>query len=199
MSAQSASEKGRQTRRRLVEAAVELIPEVGWGAVTTRLVAERAGVRPGLVHYHFDSVSDLLGTAAVEFAEAALAAPMRSLRAAPDPAAGVARLMEALEVYSGHDPGSLLITEAYLAATRDAALRTALADMLDRFRADAARWLDGHGVPDAEACAVLLCALVDGIVLHRGLAGTPGVQDLMGPLSRLVAAPAAGDDGRNPE
>jgi len=43
-----------------MDAAAELIAERGWGAVTTRMVAERAGLRPGLVHYHFDSVTDLL-------------------------------------------------------------------------------------------------------------------------------------------
>jgi AcrR family transcriptional regulator len=58
----TAVEQGQLTRARLMDAAAELIAERGWGAVTTLIVAERAGLRPGLVHYHyhFDSVTDLL-------------------------------------------------------------------------------------------------------------------------------------------
>ena len=43
----SAAEQGQLTRARLMDAAAELIAERGWGAVTTRIVAERAGLRPG--------------------------------------------------------------------------------------------------------------------------------------------------------
>ncbi|MEY9213136.1 TetR/AcrR family transcriptional regulator [Thermobifida halotolerans] len=194
MPAETASERGRQTRQRLVAAAIELIPEVGWAAVTTRRVAERAGVRPGLVHYHFDSVASLLTTAAVEFAREALGTPLRELRAASDPADGLVRLLAALDAYDGRDPGSLLMIEATLAATRDAALRAAFAELLDDFRADVAEWLTGHAVPDAAECAALLCALLDGIVLHRGLSQTPDARSLAGPLGRLLAAPAPTDE-----
>jgi AcrR family transcriptional regulator len=37
----------------LLQAAAELIAEVGWGRVSSRMVAERAGVNNALVHYHF--------------------------------------------------------------------------------------------------------------------------------------------------
>ncbi|WP_288047924.1 helix-turn-helix domain-containing protein, partial [Nocardia sp.] len=52
------AERGRATRERLLEAAVSLIGEVGWSGVSTRMVAQRAGVNAGVVHYHFASVSD---------------------------------------------------------------------------------------------------------------------------------------------
>src|SRR5688572_20176747 len=51
---------GQGTRDRLLDAAVQLITEVGRGAVTTRKIADRAGVPFGVVHYHFSSVPDLL-------------------------------------------------------------------------------------------------------------------------------------------
>lgn len=198
MSAESAVERGRQTRQRLLAAATELIPEVGWASVTTRRVAERAGVRPGLVHYHFDSVADLLATATVEFARRALEEPLRELRAAPDPATGLARLLAALDVYDGRDPGSLLLVEAALAAGRDAALRTALAGLLAEYRDRVAEWLSGHGVADAAESAALLCALLDGIVLHRALGQVPDTAALAGPLARILA-PREHTTGRNPQ
>jgi AcrR family transcriptional regulator len=63
--AETAADRGREVRRRLVQAARELVPERGWAAVSTRTVAERAGVAPGLVHYHFASLQALLAEAAV--------------------------------------------------------------------------------------------------------------------------------------
>ncbi|HEX3814380.1 MAG TPA: helix-turn-helix domain-containing protein, partial [Mycobacteriales bacterium] len=48
------------TRERLMAAAAELIAELGWGRVTTRAVAERAGLPHGSVSYHFRGKQDLL-------------------------------------------------------------------------------------------------------------------------------------------
>ena len=50
---------GELTRRRLLDAGASLIVERGWGAVTTRAVAERADVNQALVHYHFGSIGKL--------------------------------------------------------------------------------------------------------------------------------------------
>lgn len=47
------------TRDRLLAAPRTVIVAEGWGAVTTRRVAEVAGVGAGLVHYHAGSVEAL--------------------------------------------------------------------------------------------------------------------------------------------
>lgn len=44
----------------LLGAAEELLVEIGYAAITTRKVAERAGVNHGLVHYYFGSMEDML-------------------------------------------------------------------------------------------------------------------------------------------
>ena len=44
----------------LLNAAEELLVEVGFAGITTRKLAERAGVNHGLVHYYFGSMEDLL-------------------------------------------------------------------------------------------------------------------------------------------
>jgi len=49
-----------RTREQLIEAAELLMREEGYVAVSARRVAERAGLKPQLVHYYFRSMDDLL-------------------------------------------------------------------------------------------------------------------------------------------
>ena len=59
-------DRSRATRRRLLEAAVECLAEVGWSGSTVSVVAERAGVTRGATQHHFPTREDLF-TAAVEY------------------------------------------------------------------------------------------------------------------------------------
>src|SRR6476659_8225993 len=43
----------------LLDAAEQLLVEEGYAAVTSRRVAERAGLKPQLVHYYFRTMEDL--------------------------------------------------------------------------------------------------------------------------------------------
>jgi AcrR family transcriptional regulator len=52
--------RGQATRDRIVDAAREILVENGHGGTSTRAVAERAGVRLSLVHYHFGGKQGLL-------------------------------------------------------------------------------------------------------------------------------------------
>lgn len=52
--------QGQSTRALLLTAATDLLREEGYAATSTRAVAERAGVRLSLVHYHFGSKRSLL-------------------------------------------------------------------------------------------------------------------------------------------
>jgi AcrR family transcriptional regulator len=54
------SEAGDATRRALLDAAEELLISKGVAAITTRKVAEQAGVNQALVHYHFGTIEELL-------------------------------------------------------------------------------------------------------------------------------------------
>jgi AcrR family transcriptional regulator len=53
-------ERGRATRAQLVAAAADVLDEQGYAATSMRAVAERAGTRLSLVHYHFGSKRQLL-------------------------------------------------------------------------------------------------------------------------------------------
>lgn len=57
---QPISEQRQQVTARLMDAAERLLYDVGYAGVTTRAVAEEAGVKHGLVHYYFGSMDELL-------------------------------------------------------------------------------------------------------------------------------------------
>ncbi|XVQ82062.1 TetR/AcrR family transcriptional regulator [Microbispora siamensis] len=191
--AEASADRGRTTRQRLLGAAAALIAEVGWGGVSTRMVAERAGVAPGVVHYHFASLPDLLIAASTGVARAMLEELTGRLAEQPDPETGVEWLLGELSRYTGTDPASLLIVEMYLAAARLPDLRDRLHEIVADSRARVAAWLRerGHsaGRPgDAEATAAVLVAAVDGLVLHRGLDPALDLAALAGPLRAMVRA-----------
>ncbi|MEU4428914.1 TetR family transcriptional regulator [Actinoplanes sp. NPDC024001] len=182
----TAAERGREMRGRLVRAATELIAERGWTATTTRVVAERAGVAPSLVHYHFPSVQALLAEAALATARDLTAQVAPLLAGARSAGAAVDLLFGALDAHSGTDPASVLLVEAYLAATRDDRLRQALAEVITEFRQELAGHFAAHRVPDPEATAAVVAAAVDGVLLHRSMLG-PERGDTGAVLRRLVA------------
>jgi len=67
----------------LMDAAEQLLYEAGYAGVTTRRVAETAGVQHGLVHYYFGSMDELLTQTLERFVEQ-LAEPLEALYSDPN-------------------------------------------------------------------------------------------------------------------
>jgi AcrR family transcriptional regulator len=67
----------------LLDAAERLLVDVGYAGVTTRRLAEEAGVNNGLVHYYFGSIENLLVRVLERFTER-LIARQRAMYADPD-------------------------------------------------------------------------------------------------------------------
>lgn len=186
MTSSPSAARGREVRQRLLAAATELIPELGWAAVSTRVLAERAGVTPGVVHYHFASLQAVLNEAAVGAMRQLLADADAVLDTASTPTKLVDAVLGAVDEYTGTDQLSLLAVEAYLAASRDDELRHQIADALAQFRQRLAERLTQHGVPAAEATAAVLAATIDGLLLHRALASDTDTKHIKKVLRRLV-------------
>jgi TetR/AcrR family transcriptional regulator len=74
------SEARQQATVSLLDATERLLFESGYAAVTTRRVAEEAGVKHGLVHYYFGSMEGLLTQTLHRFADQ-LAEPLEALYA----------------------------------------------------------------------------------------------------------------------
>ncbi|WP_205323854.1 TetR/AcrR family transcriptional regulator [Glycomyces sp. YM15] len=169
MTGQTNAERGREVRARLLTAAQELIGELGWNGVSTRILAERAEVRPGLVHYHFESLQALLRQATTEAMRPMLDDMAALLASVPNPADAVESLMAEIDRYTGTDPASLLFIEAYLAATRDPILRGQMGELVTRLRAALTEALSASGHPSPEEAAIVVMAVIDGFLLHKGL------------------------------
>lgn len=193
--AETTADRGRQVRQRLLTTAAELIAERGWTGVSTRTIAERAGVTAGVVHYHFASVRALLREAALAVIRGLLDAMTPALARAHTADEVFGLMLAALDEYDGRDPASLLVTEAYLAATRDEELRAALGAVIAQFRQELADRLAGAGVAEPRVTGALLAAAIDGLLLHRTLLPGPTTAELLPVLRRLDASDPAGRAG----
>ena len=80
---QPISEQRQQVTARLIDAAERLLYDVGYAGVTTRAVAEEAGVKHGLVHYYFGSMDELLTQTLERFVDQ-LAEALEALYDDPD-------------------------------------------------------------------------------------------------------------------
>ncbi|WP_165495312.1 TetR/AcrR family transcriptional regulator [Actinomadura roseirufa] len=154
-------------------ATVALIAEVGWGQVTTRAIATRAGVPHGAVSYHFRGKDDLLRQAAIAGTLQALAEPLALARQARD----VHEVLEGTLAWfaSGglRDPSTVLLLETLRQSMLDSALREPIATALRTFRAELTELVrrdqeSGEVVagPPAAGTAVLVAALMDGLLMH---------------------------------
>ncbi len=196
MPIRTAADRGREVRLQLLNAAADLIAELGWTAVSTRILAERANVTPGLVHYHFPSLQALLRDAALGMISDLLSAAESSFEDAQTVNAGMDMLLGSLDAYTGRDTTSLLLTEAYLAATRDETLRVELVALLEEFRHTLARWLGERGANAPHDTASVLAAAIDGVMLHRALDPELTLSTVAPVLRRIVIAVSVGDQQR---
>jgi AcrR family transcriptional regulator len=170
MTTQTAAGRGRETRERLLRAAAELIVDVGWGQVSTRAVAQRAGVPAGAVHYHFASLAALLRSAVAPALEALAGGLTSELTGSPDVPTGIRRLFAVVARQPAGDGATVLMGEVFLQASRDAALRGEVAARLAGVRAELTRWLEQHGYGvRATPVATVLTAALDALGMHRAL------------------------------
>jgi AcrR family transcriptional regulator len=162
----------KETRTRILAAAIEEIAEHGLGGARTRSIAERAGVNNALVHYHFQTREDLL----VEAATTAFAA-MAEMAEAPLQSDSVADGIDAMGEMIGSidpsEPGWQVIMEVMLHARRIPRLGEFALGFLEQYRAvlearlDAAV-ADGRLPPDTDTSglALGLMAMLDGLGLY---------------------------------
>src|SRR5689334_19155798 len=76
--------RGRRRREQLLQIGVDLLAGGGWPAVTARAVAERGGIRPGLLHHYFGGLPGF-HIAVAAHAHALVTEPLlNAVLAAPD-------------------------------------------------------------------------------------------------------------------
>lgn len=160
-------------REAILDAAVDAIADLGWGNVTTRRIAERAGVNNALIHYYFGSKDELLRRAVTERFAADFEAPLAALSTAGDIHQGIDAFFDAIERFAG-DARLLVSTEAILQGMRDPVIRRWATDVIgEGVRGLAGLVADGQttgavasGI-DPEGSALVLVAALDSLVLYR--------------------------------
>lgn len=170
--------KNSKTRNLLIEAADQLLTEEGYHAISARRVAERAGLKPQLVHYYFQTMDDLI-IAVFQRAceqdreqhEKALSEPqpLKALWRLHANRTDTKRMMEFITIGSHREP-----------------LRAEIARAAERFRAlqiaAVARVLEGRGIDEAafpaSAMVLLMAAISRALVMETALGVSVAHADL---------------------
>ncbi|BBZ12208.1 TetR/AcrR family transcriptional regulator [Mycobacterium branderi] len=158
----------------LLDAAEQLMLEEGYAAVTSRRVAEKAGLKPQLVHYYFRTMDDLFLAAFRRRAEEGLRVHAQALRS-PQP-------LWALWRFS-IDPTATAVTMEYVAlANHRKALKAEIAYYAERFREEqrdaVSNVLERYGI-DAEEVpplvwSVLITSVSRVLVMEQALGMSAG-------------------------
>jgi AcrR family transcriptional regulator len=161
--------RGQATRDRIIDAARAVLIEHGHGGTSTRAVADRAGVRLSLVHYHFGGKQPLL-IEVLARENAQLLARQRELYATPGPLAEKWRIACDLldeDVRSGY---VRVVWELWAAGLADdelaAGWRSAMAGWRELLASVFAGWADRVDVElplSPRALASLVANLFQGI------------------------------------
>lgn len=159
-----------ETQRRLLNAAAELIADVGWSRVTTRAIAEAAGLPHGTVSYHFTSKRELLTEAAADIVERMF--PIDKLEAVQTLAELVPLVSSTIDSEWSDQLAIKVLLEAMHEAGRDQALRERIAMLLREYRRIISELIAAEQQRNVVvaapplALATLLAAVGDGLLLH---------------------------------
>jgi TetR/AcrR family transcriptional regulator len=158
----------------LLDAAEKLLLEEGYAAVTSRRVAERACLKPQLVHYYFRTMEDLFLAVFRRMAEAGLSALATAL-ASPQP-------LWALWRFSTQPEATRLTMEFMGLANHRKALRAEIVYSAERFRQAQHKAitaaLERYGVDTSDVppivWTVFATTVSQGLVVERALGITTG-------------------------
>ncbi|TCC43061.1 TetR/AcrR family transcriptional regulator [Kribbella sindirgiensis] len=158
--------RGADRQEAIADAAIHLVATRGLRGLTHRAVDTEAGLPPGSTSYYLRTRNALL-TACVH------RMLTRDVAGMPPPGADPVELMVAMTAGLAQDRPDDLVAryELSLEASRQPELRAAIVDGGRQLRAMLAQLLAGLGVPDPEAAAWPVAAMLDGLMYDR-VAGT---------------------------
>src|SRR6201998_4775549 len=170
----------------LLDAAEQLMLEEGYAAVTSRRVAEKAALKPQLVHYYFRTMDDLFLAAFRRRAEEGLEAQAQVLQARQP--------LWALWRFS-IDPAATAITMEFIAlANHRKALKAEIAYYAERFREEQRKALsmvlDRYGIDPVEVPALVWSVLMTSVsrvlVIEQALGMSAGHAEIVEFVERYL-------------
>lgn len=182
--------RGELSRDELVRVGMDVLLEQGWSRLTVRGVASRAGTSPSHLCYHFGGVAPFRRLVVTEVVLDMLRPALQAMTSASSWQEGVVAVLHQVadeavrardDLTAGYDdlvgygsPGPSqrhVLADLVVASLQDAVVREIVQESLDLARKRLTCWLEGLGVPDQHLAgvAVLLVALVDGLLLHHQL------------------------------
>ena len=152
--------KEKDVRTRLMDAALAILKEAGLLALTQPAVARRAGVKQGHLTYYFPSRRDLLTAVAVEVSESLLSEFDAVAAAAAD-------LTVAPKIASGRKARerTRLLLSFVLAADEEPEIRDMFRELTRTIRARLGDGLGAAGLPNDTATLALVHALCVGLAV----------------------------------
>ncbi len=167
------------TRRKIVEAAQQIIADEGWGAATTRRVAEVAAVRSGVIHYHVGNVHNLRREAVLD----GVASYFRELRDLTGDRTELTDRLRALirtiASSDGTSQNARLLYASLDAAAHDPKLRNVITAEIEGLQHELA-------TQTTAGRAQLLTAAVDGLIMQRAFGVEIDVATLLPVIHQLV-------------
>jgi TetR/AcrR family transcriptional regulator len=174
---------------RLLDAAERLLIEVGYSAVTTRLVSKEAGLNHGLVHYYYGSMEELF-LAVLERFTARLIVRQRAMYAADttflvkwleeDLASGYPKIWLELQAMAWNRPAM----RARIAAVH----REWITVLMEAFGPAMKQYGIADGPLRVEAMVALVATFNQGIMLERLSDISEGHDSLLRSIDRWLAS-----------
>jgi AcrR family transcriptional regulator len=175
------SEARQQATVALLDAAEQLLYEVGYAGVTTRAVAEAAGVNHGLVHYYFGSMEELLTQTLERFVQQ-MAGALDALYS--DPTLSFAEKWRLGSQFWIEEPTSRfpkILLELLAMGWNMPSLQPRLAEVHARFRASFefhfGQAMREYGLDESEFPLKVIVAAVTSYQLGLIVEGLSGVED----------------------
>ena len=194
-------DRSEETRHRILDAVVELIAERGLAGVSHRAVAERAGVSLSATSYYFGSKAKLERAALEEHYRRRLDDYRRTAELLAGADSSADELVDAaVELFTASDLTMLLSHfEVFLNSARRDDIRDLLAPTLDAMHDLLLVAIDPLGLPDPEAAATAITAVIEGVELRRVALGIDGRDELRGSLRALLRGLVRPDGEVGPE
>jgi AcrR family transcriptional regulator len=174
------------TQRKLIEATLTCLTELGHARTTTTEIVRSAGVSQGALFKHFASKAELLAAAVEHLFEELVSGYQETLAALPQGKATPSAAFELLwSIFTG--PRLAIAFELYVVARTDPALQQSLEPVVRRHRGmltESARVLFpsvAAAHPEFDAWVDLLMCAMEGLVIERYGAG-----DVTGPALALL-------------